>query len=577
MRLASALFFLVVSWPRAACAEPPATQPAALPPQAERVLKYVPDDARLVVVVPSVDALATGLSAFGTAAGIPELADLTARRVLEKSLDKSATALDTGGPLVLALSAGQDEPILIASLASEESWKAATQPSALGNDVLVYEFGPDRLIAASTGGVALFARERGDLRRGLDATGQFAPRFAAAVGPWLAERQAVVYVDVTAWREELDTGISLAAQRIPGGMTMAGPDAEAGLQMFNWMLEGVKRLVLETRTFVASTRVDARGVLLDSRATFVPDSGVARYLAQVRRPQRDLLRGLPAGAGPVVMSYEWEEEPGAEGFSSTMTRALLGMESLKEKLGAEQLEAVVKQSIDLNRKVPGTSAVFGFGPAGKGVLYWGLYLTREGDAVRRDVRKICELTPELLGAWGAFPAAMTPRAPEEVGGVTADVYELKIEADASPRQPVVEALYGKEPMLLMAPHPEGVAYAFGPSEDARQKLAGLLKPDSAPLSQDPHVTDLFKVLTPNPQLCVLADIPGLLTSVTGILEQFGLPIPSLEVSGGDTPWAGFTFYLDPATPRIEFFMPAAPIKTISKAVRELEGKPDEAY
>jgi len=328
---------------------------------------------------------------------------------------------------------------------------------------------------------------------------------------------------------------------------------------------------------VASLRVDARGVFLDSRATFSPDSGVAKYLAQVHSPQRDLLRGLPAGAGPVVMSYEWEEGPGAEGFSVALSRALLGMESLKERFGAEQLEAVVKQSVELNRKVPGSSAVFEFGPAGKGVLYWGLYLTREGDSVRRDMRKICELTPELLGAWGAFPAAMTPRAAEEIAGVGVDVYELKIEADASPRQPVVEALYGKDPVLLMAPHPEGVAYVFGPSEDARQKLVAMLKPEAPPLSKDAHVADVFKVLTPHPQLCVLADLPGLVTSIAGILEQFGVPLPPLEVGGGDLPWAGFTFYLEPAAPRFEFFVPAAPIKAIVKTVRELEGKPDEAY
>jgi hypothetical protein len=578
VRLATALVFLVLSWPRAAYGQAPETPPAAaLPPQVERVLKHVPDDARLVVVVPSVEALSSGLSAFGTATGIPDLADVTARRLLEEALDKSATALDTAGALVLALAPGQDEPILIAGLRNEESWKAATQPSTLRDGVLVYEFGPDRFIAASTGGVALFAREKEELRGGLDATGQFVARFSGAVGPWLAQRQAVVYVDVTAWREEIDTGLGLAAQRIPGGMAVAGQDVEAGMQMWNWILERLKRLVREARTYVGSVRVDARGVLLDGRVTFQPDSSVSHYLAQVRRPQRDLLRGLPAGAGPVVMSYEWEEEPGAEGLSSTMARALLNMDALKERFGAEQLEAVVRQSIELNRTVPGTSAVFGFGPTGKGVLYWGLYLTREGDAVRRDVRKICELTPELLGAWGAFPAAMTPGAAEDVAGVATDVYQFKVETNDSPRQPMVEALYGRDPALLMAPHPEGVAYAFGPREDARQKLAELLKTDAAPLSKDPHVTDLFKVLTPGPQLCVLADIPRLLTSVTGVLEQFGVPVPPLELGDADMPWAGFTFYLDPEAPRAEFFVPAVPIKGLVKAVHELEGKRDEAY
>jgi hypothetical protein len=576
VRFTFALVFVVLFVPCVA-AQSATTSAVALPPQVERALRYVPDDTHLAVVVPSVDALVVGLSAFGKATGLPDVAEVTARGLLDKVLDQGAAALDTTGPLLLALTAGHDEPLLIAALKSDESWKAATQPTVLRDDVLLYEFGPDRYVAASVGGVAIFAREKAELRRALDATGAFGPRLVREAGALLSQRQVVFYADVTAWQDTIDTRLDLVAQATSVGMVAAGPEGEASLQVWNWMLERLKRMLVDGQVYVGSGRVNAQGVFVDSRATFKPDSSVERYLKELRRPKHDLLRGLPAGEGPIVMAFEWEEAPGAEGFNAALAKALMNMESIRQKVGAEKLEAVLQQSVEMNRKVPGASAVFGFSPEGQGLLYWGLYLTQEGGPVQREMRRLCELTPELMSAWGAFPAAMTPSAPEEVAGVAADVYQFNFEAQDSPRQPMVEMLYGKNPALYMAPHPEGVAYAFGPREEARARLARLLNREAAPLSKDPRVVDLFKVLTADPQMCILADIPGILRSAAGLLEQVGLRLPTLELGAAQTPLAGFTFYLEPAAPRVELFVPAEPIKALVDIVKELEGKTDEPY
>jgi hypothetical protein len=302
---------------------------------------------------------------------------------------------------------------------------------------------------------------------------------------------------------------------------------------------------------------------------------VARYLQHVHCPRRDLLRGLSAGAGPIVLAYEWDEDPGVEGFDSTMTRALLEMDALRQKVGADKLEAMVKESLELNRKVSGANIVVGFD---QGLLYAGLYLTQQGEAVRQNVKRICEATPDVLsGAWGALPGAMQPATAEQIGGVTVDVYHMNLELENTRYEPMVAALYGKEPTLFLAPHTQGVAYAFGPCADARKKLERLLQPDATPLSQDARVVELFRTLTPNPQLCLLFDIPKVIAFVLRMADQFGMPVPSLELEDTAAAWAGLTFYLDERVPRVEVFVPASPIRALIRAARQFDEHADHEY
>jgi hypothetical protein len=398
-----ALAGLAFGLPWVAWGQAPTSQSAALPAGVERVLKYVPDDTHLLIIVPSMDGLATGVAAFGKAIVLPELAEVNAREMLTEMLGANAAALDTHGALVLALSAAHDEPLLLATLARDEGWKGTTQPTRLDDETLVCEFGPERFLAASTNGVAILAREKSELRRALEARGKGGERCAAALAPCLAQRQVALYVDIPAWKSVIDAQMTLVSQGMYMGMAAAGPDAELGMQVWNWMLEQVKNIVAESRTFVATVRIDAQGVFADGRATFDADGQVVRYLQGVQRPRRDLLRGLPTTTAPVLMAFEWEEAPGAVGPQEAMSRAILRMDAVKEKIDGEKLATVMKQTIEMNRRVPGSSAVFSFSPEERGLLYWGLYLTREGPAVQREMRSIWELTPELV-----MPGARSP-------------------------------------------------------------------------------------------------------------------------------------------------------------------------
>ncbi len=575
MRARIVLVALAIAVPLAAEAQSRGTQVEGGSRDLARVLRYVPDDADLVLVVPSVDGLVAGLSAFGAAAGAADMTAVTAAKLLEEPLGRCATAVDTAGPLVVAWSAKYDDELLIVSLSSDEDWRRTTEPTKLRDGVLLFEFGADRY-AASTGKVAVFARERGQLQRALDARGQCAARLSKEMGDLLAQRQVVIHVDVAARQGELDQHFGFFMDMLRVGMAVAGPEAELGIQFWEWVLERVQRLMGEMRTLVVTLRVDGQGVLVDGRGTFTSDGQVAAYLRQVRRPRRDLLRGLPTG-GAVILATEWEEAQGGPGINEILTKAMFKMESVRNRVGADKLSAVLDQSIEMHRLISGNSGVITRDPDSQAMVYSGLYLTKDGAAVQRKLRAVCDLCPELVSGWGTFPSAMKRGQCETVANVQADVYQIVMGECGDQMQPMMKVLYGQDARIYMAPHAEGVAFAFGPHDAARQQLSKVLAFQSSPLNADPRVKALLQRLSPGPQFCMLIDIPAFVEIIGGLVREFALPFPPLDFGDQAAALAGFTLYLEPQAVKAELFVPAEPIRLLIEAFEGFEDAEHGAY
>jgi hypothetical protein len=572
-RIAAVVAMALVSGGLAAA--PTAPRQSRPAPELAAILKHVPDDAHLVFVVPSVQRLAAGLSGLGRATGLHEAAEITAASLLQDIADNNAGALDPEGGLALALSAEYEEPVFIATVKDASAWSSTTKPTSLRDGVDVYQLGGERGVALVSGNIAIFARDRAEARRALDATGKFAARWGREISDRASERQAFVLVDVPAWRDVVNARLTILMRSMAMGMAAAGPDTESAMQIWNWVLEQSKQLIGEAQGVLGSVRLDSAGVRLDVRITFRADGAVGKYLAQVKKPQRDVLRGLPAGDGNVIVGFEWEDAPGTEGLNEAMSRALLNMESIRERIGPERLEAVLKRSVELNRKVPGANVVFSILPGGRGMLYWGLYLTDQGPAVQREFRAICEFAPEVMNAWGTFPASIKPVETETIDGAQADVYQFSF-GEGSPMQPMMAAVYGAKPTLYMTPHQEGLLYVFGPQEAAREKVKQALKPPAKPLRQDARVKHALQQLSDGPQACLLMDMPALLSGASELVQQIGLPVPPMKLTAPDAPLIGATFYLDPDAIRGELFVPAEPIKAVIRFAENADGDADGA-
>jgi len=553
-----------------------ATRPVEPSAAVQAILRYIPDDAHLVLLVPSLSGLAEGIQAFGLAVGAEELADITPMRVLAGALGESAAGgLDPTGALAVVLSAKWDDPLLVATLADKQAWDTAGQPRELRAGVNLYDFGGDRFVAVKVGRAVIFARDQGELTRALDASGVVARRVCEEAGERLGRHHLLLFVDVPGWKDLIETRTAWLAQRFYVGMAAAGPEAELGMQIWSWMFDQLRQAIVQMRTALAGLRIEATGVSAEFRLDFQPDGSIARYLGGVRCPQRELLRGLPTGPGAMIVAFEWEESPESRGFNEGLVRAMLATPALKEKFGGERLQDVLERGLEINRRVPGTSFVFGSSQDQAGLLYWGLYLTAEGPTVRRELRHICESMPELAGAWGTMPAALKLCPREQIGDAEVDAYALSLGEDMSALQPVMQAIYGAEPRFYLAAHPEGLAYSFGPQEESRRKLAELLA-SAGPLAHDPRVAAVLARLSPHPQGCVLLDPPAMLRSVLDLARRLGVPVPRPENGSACGGLAGLTFYLEARAVRAEVFVPADAVRATLRLVEQMRPRGDTA-
>jgi hypothetical protein len=535
------------------------------PNELTRLLARVPEDAHLLVIVPRLDELTAAVNTFGQAAQVEGLAGFAATELLRERVGAGSRGIDRHGPLVIASSTQRGEALLLARCDRSGLKNAAAQPETLAGGARLYRFDAEDHLAATVDDVIIFGRSERDLERALAATGATAQRFGKVAAQRLDGHAAAVIIDLPAWRDTIEFQMDMFVQGMFLGMPVKGPDADIAMEIWTGSVEQIKRLLAEARTLVVTADLDAAGARAQAWMEFAPDGKVADYLRRLQRPQRDLLRGLRAGGGAVVFALEWEDPPDAEGPSAALNRSLLNMPRLREKIGAERLASVLEKNEIVNRKAPGTSGALEFGRADEGMVYWGLYLSPRGPQVLADLQSIYSDFPDVMSAWGALPAPMEPAAHESVAGQTAVVYRFGL-ADAP--QPTVEALYGAEPTMYMAAHPAGVAYTLGPRDAARRALRELLEPAGRPLRDDARVRPTLRMLSPNPQMMVLIDVPRMLDSAAALMERVGLRrAEAPEIPSGDTPMVGGAVYLDADAVRAEAAVPVASVRVLEEMRR----------
>jgi hypothetical protein len=137
---------------------------------------------------------------------------------------------------------------------------------------------------------------------------------------------------------------------------------------------------------------------------------------------------------------------------------------------------------------------------------------------------------------------------------------------------MLQAMYGDKLTSIFTSHAEGVVYAMGPADEARQLLLELITKTDAARTPDARVAGAVRRLSPRPQVVMLLDLPQMFTFSLGMARAMGLPVPPVDLprEAGDLIAAGL--YLDDGAIRSELSIPADPIRRTVQAVRAAKAR-----
>lgn len=541
--------FLMAALPVAALAQ----SDAAREPTLDDLVKLVPDDPALVVVIPDFSDVAAGIQAFGVAADIGDLAQLDADTFFDEFdtsglPDEWPGCLRKTGPFIFALTIPESEPLLICTVTKPPE----TPPGEfvlLRNNILIAA--PDAEVMHAVKNVS----------------GTFAKRFAKQVRPALEEHDVAVFLDVSAWSMQIQQMLSMGEMITQMGVAATSQPAQVNLTMVKWLFEMLRTTVGESQAFVLAGRVDGNGLHLAEVLHVDPAGKIAEYLSKIGKPEKDLLRGLPSPPGTIVMATEWR----TPGSVETMTEKMLDVLLSATTQPADQAERpeVTPELRKLYRILDGYNGVATFGAESGGMRARGLYLTDQGQALLDGFEEMWKVaTPIMTSMAPGFTMELSEET-EIVGSIKARVYRFTLNVPDEDARRALRAIYGESPTFYAALHPEGVAYAMGPAEVARANLERIMNEKSVSLSADRRVADALKKLSPRPQAFMLFDLPGLMTWAAEIAELSGEGLPQFKPPEKPLPYLGFSLYLHESAISAELFFPAK----VAKYIVEQSGAP----
>jgi hypothetical protein len=540
------LFFLVVPATVALGQSPTESAPAAKSNLGEMV-KLVPDDVALVVVLRDFGELVDGLQEFGAVIGVDDLIEIDADELFD---DLEVRELAGGwedrirkdGPLVFALTEPDAEPLIICTV---------TEPASVPSNELVQFRGQ---VMVSTPDAEI-------MRAVNSAGGKFAQRFDIQVRAALENHDVAVFVDVPAWSVQIEQMLSVGEMFSQMGAAAATPETQVNLTMVNWLFQGLRTGLDESESIVIAGRVNGDGVHLSELTHFDRSGKVARYLSKVGKPDTDPLRGLVAEPGMIVMASEWTLPGDAETLTEQLLEVLLAAGSEPADAPAEW-KTTTQRALKLYRVIAGYNGVMSFNTDPPGMTGSGLYFAA-------DPRAVFDGFPALWRMSGPMMSAMAPgfsmdvsERTETVGSVEARVYRFAFDATDEEMQLALRRMYGDSTTVYVAPHPEGVAYAMGSAEVARRDLEKLLARKGGPLRSDQRIADALKMLSPKPQALVLLDVPRMIEWGTRIADVPVVEIPKLDPTKAPLPYVSFGLYLDESACRAELFVPARAVRVV---------------
>jgi hypothetical protein len=536
-------------------------------PVLDDLLKLVPDEVAVVVAIPDFGEIASGLQAFGTAAGIPPLADLDGDTLFDELNvadlpDDWRQRVRYSGPMVFALTEPETEPLLICTVTDGLAVPPSEELIQVRGQVLIAAPNVEVMQAVKNG------------------SGKFVQRFEQQGRPVLQGHDFAILFDIPSWSLQIDQMLSMGEVLSQMGAAATTQPGQPNLAMLKWLFGMVRTVADESEAIAIGARLDADGIHAGELTHFERIGKIAGYLKKVRKSEKDPLRGLPAERGMVVFATEWTLPPDVKTINETMLE-VLHTATASQPADQEEWEKALQEARKLYRAISGYNGVLNFGTDQAGMILDGLYLTEKPQLVCDGISTLFKLSGPMMNAMMPGFSIELSEQPETIGSVQARVGHFKFAVADEEMQRVLNRLYGERPTFYTAPHPEGVAYAMGPPEVARKRLEKLLAGGGAPLRDDLHVADALKKLSPRPQALVLFDLPAFMKwamefATMGFGETPPPGMPQLKLPETPLPYMGFGLYLHETSCGVELFFPAKTLKVMVEAFAGPAGETSES-
>jgi len=555
MKTGLVTWMIVLSVPLAALAQAPV----------EKTLQLAPDDTALLVVIPNVETFVAGLAAFGKAAGVPEMAEVTTDKFLSGPLGEFRSEVETQNGFALAMAPNQTEPLVLLTLKHPDQWKEASGAQQVAGEIFSFDANYRTLFAFAKGNTLVAGPEREAVEAASRASGKAAEFYRRAAGSFAEWQQVVLVIDVPAWKPTIDQFMMMGQGLIQMGLSSAGPQGRSAMGIVTWLLDAVSTVTSEAESYVLAGAINGQGLRAADVATFKAEGKIAGYLKQVQPAREALFRGLPAEDCAMVFGYEWSAPPNAGSPVESMLRALVEPATATEPAAAAEMKEIIEKSIALQKKLTGQNFAFRFAPNG-GIELAGSYLTPDGAAVLDLVIETSEMSSQFMSQLtSGTVATKISHETTEIGGKRADLFNIAFEGTDEAAVQAANAVYGESPTMIVGAVPQGLAYCIGRRADAPQhfeKVQGV--GGKAPLADDSRVKAALARVPESPQWCLLVDVEKTAESFMEIARQMGSGplVPPFKARAASADYAIFTGYLDARTIHTELYVPAEPIKAL---------------
>lgn len=542
------------------------------------VLRMVPSDLPIVVVVRDLENLEKSVQAFGRQLGSDDATDFGLSDLREELA--IAEWADFSKPFAMGTHSLSDKLDAIFWVCVPEfTTKVKTRPGAKeveGVWHLTVEEGEQKTEGGEAQGAVepkehagkkLFVKVKGDyvvaattlalLEKGCKADKPLAAEMKAR-GEIIGQRDVVIHLNMDELHDRAVAGLGNAAQMAPMvAMMLAQQGGGADPMMITSMLSAVFKAaesLVEQLAYV-EVAIDVSEKAIDATVmSGYRDGPIKSYLAKQRPASRAFFKEIPEQSYLAAFGFQLpgEESPVLDYVEKLVVAAIPPPPVGEGGAQGSGTADAIKLVIDLYRQIEGVDAVFAMRSDG---------FKESGELLTKNPKRVVELTKQMLSSENplikAFSGGMSMESvgAKKIGGTDVEVFAMKLDP-ANPATPQLSGMMGKDTRYGIGIVKDRVYFCLGNDEDIDRVFSG--KRETS-LAASPYVKEALAALPAKYNAVGLIDLAAAASSSAVMM---GMPVTPLPPG----PPVAITVSLSGEPARLDVHVPAIAILRVKQVM-----------